>query len=67
MTASAAIQNSTRKIYGDAGLSFPSKTYTRGEEKAQVVFSMLQQGDGRDTKSSREIGMARTGGVASGR
>lgn len=34
-----------RKIYGDAGLSFASKTYTRGEEKAHFVFSMLQQGD----------------------
>src|SRR5687767_11444221 len=34
-----------RKISGDAGLSFASKTYTRGEEKAHFVFSMLQQGD----------------------
>lgn len=34
-----------RKIYGDAGLSFASKTYTRGEEKAHFVFSMLQRGD----------------------
>jgi hypothetical protein len=32
-------------IYGNAGLSFASKTYTRGEEKAHFVFSMLQQGD----------------------
>jgi hypothetical protein len=34
-----------RKVYGTAGLSFASKTYTRGEEKAHFVFSMLQHGD----------------------
>jgi hypothetical protein len=34
-----------RKIYGNAGVSFASKTYTRGDEKAHFVFSMLQHGD----------------------
>jgi hypothetical protein len=34
-----------RKIYGDAGVSFASKTYTRGDEMAHFTFSMLQHGD----------------------
>jgi hypothetical protein len=34
-----------RKVYGDAGVSFASKTYTRGDEKAHFTFSMLQYGD----------------------
>jgi hypothetical protein len=34
-----------RKIYGDAGLSFASRTYTRGGETACFTFSMLQHGD----------------------
>jgi hypothetical protein len=34
-----------RKVYGDAGMSFASKTYTRGDEKAHFTFSMLQHGD----------------------
>lgn len=42
-----------RKIYGDTGLSFASKTYTRGAEKAHFVFSMLQQGD--DTSAAAAV------------
>ena len=34
-----------RKVYGDAGVSVASKTYTRGNDKAHFTFSMLQHGD----------------------
>ncbi len=34
-----------RKIYGETGLSFASKTYTREGKKAHFVFTMLQHGD----------------------
>lgn len=33
-----------RKVYGAAGVSFASKTYTRGGEKAHFTFSLLQYG-----------------------
>ncbi len=33
-----------RKVYGDAGVAFASKTYTRGNEKARFTYSLLQKG-----------------------
>ena len=33
-----------RKVYGDAGVAFASKTYTRGDEKAHFTYSLLQKG-----------------------
>ena len=34
-----------RRVYGQAGVAFAAKTYTRGNEKAHFTFSMLQQGN----------------------
>lgn len=54
-----------RKIYGEAGVSFASKTYTREQEKAHFVFSMLQHGGETsaavavrtsDARSARSVG-----------
>ena len=52
-----------RKIYGDAGVSFASKTYIRGAEKAHFVFSMLQQGDETSAAAAVRISDGRSGFV----
>jgi hypothetical protein len=56
-----------RKIYGSAGLSFASKAYTRGEEKAHFVFSMLQQGDETSAAAAVRTSDGRSGFVLSPR
>jgi hypothetical protein len=56
-----------RKIYGGAGLSFASKAYTRGEEKAHFVFSMLQQGDETSAAAAVRTSDGRSGFVLSPR